>query len=244
MSTLVIYMITTMSTFRIIFLTLLLAGCASKRMWEKFTEIDPIINGNSVKPHAFQNGIYSLSVKVSESRLQELYPDSYADLASKVNENHIASSLWFMDNSRFIQVSRFRDHNLKPFQLLNLHKPKEGDVYHMGRYSLRDENLTLDYLENDTVKFTITAKFENNLISFRTFENVDSGTKIPNINDLATLFEEPQNYLFHGLNTWVQVGKNMYLDSIYFENDVYKYIIVQEAKSDSRKIKRDFRKSK
>ena len=222
-----------MSNFRIfIFLSLLALGCSSRKIWDQFTLIEPLSNPPLVKPHAFQKGVYALSVKVSSDRLSEFYDDSFVELADHVNENHIASCIWFMDDFRFVQVSRFRDRDSSPFPFLDMRKSKSGDIFHLGRYEMVGNNeIILNYLEPaDTTLFSIQATFAQDYISFQKFENKDLDSSLPNIENLQTLFEEPQDYHFFPLDTKVLLSPTMYLDSIITEKQSYKYIIVQESR--------------
>ena len=214
----------------------LLFGCKSQeRIITHFSEVPIPQTWNAAEMPLFQEGAYVYKVQIDSAELkQESRRASRLQLAEGVKDNHIASSLWFLDEVRFIQLSDFYRISTESIDsALNMNSKYRQGKYHVGNYEKQGDTLLLHYLKGNSHKtktriFDIKALVQGDSITFIQYDSiqVEYATLSGHIS-LETLFPQRQVYVFDQKPKTIQLYDSFFLEKVELYPGKASYVVCQ-----------------
>ncbi len=217
-------------------------GCNKHTMINDFESISRMYHGNDSTPNTFINGIYTFTYEIPEDSIINL-KGKIEHIQDELKKPHVVSSLWFMDDSRFIQISNHSKFDTIPDTSINMKSGYRKGIYHVGTYrmvpdTVRNEFvIILEYIRNNRHKenevFDIESRFYDNKIRFEKFYPLavrDNG--LNKKLDLETLYRVKQVYEYFPCSTIVYVDKRNLLVDIHKSDSGY--VLVTKEKERKR----------
>ncbi|MEM9327934.1 MAG: hypothetical protein AAGA85_19875 [Bacteroidota bacterium] len=223
-----------MRTSSLILFLWLLVSCQRETIFSKFARLPVATDLERANVQLFERGAYVYKVASDTSRLLERSSRaSSTKLAAGVKNLHIASSIWFLDSVRFVQLSDYylvTDTEINPY--LPFFSRYRRGTYHMGTYGMKGDELELDYQDGNNAerrRFKIFAKVNGDSLVFTRFENVDlHSDNLADTINLETLFPDQQAYVFDNIPKIIELYPSFFLEHIDIGTNPVTYKIHQK----------------